>query len=63
MLFVDDKIPPAKSEDDLQCSVYNLNNATAEFSTERNTEKKKKKIMTFRLRNQSEARSALMMGY
>jgi hypothetical protein len=46
MLFVDDdEILLAKSDDNLQYSVYNLNNIAAEFSTERNTGKKKRKLL------------------
>jgi hypothetical protein len=41
MLFADYHILLAKSEDDLQYSVYNLNNTTAEFSTDTNAEKLK----------------------
>jgi hypothetical protein len=35
--YVDDQIFLAKSADELQCLVFNLNNITAEFSVKLNT--------------------------
>jgi hypothetical protein len=40
-LFADDQVLLTKSEDDLQYSVHNLNNAVEEFSTEINNGKTK----------------------
>jgi hypothetical protein len=39
MLFADDQILQAESEDNLQYSVYNLTNIAAEFSMEMNKER------------------------
>jgi hypothetical protein len=46
MLFADDQVLLAKSEDDLQYSVHNLNKIASEFSMEINEEKTR--VMTFR---------------
>jgi hypothetical protein len=46
MLFADDHVLLAKSEDDLQYSVHNLNNIASEFSMEINAEKTR--VMAFR---------------
>jgi hypothetical protein len=46
MLFADDQVLLAKSEDDLQYSVYNFNKIASEFSTEINVEKTR--VMVFR---------------
>jgi hypothetical protein len=47
MLFADDQVLLAKSEDDLQYSVDNLNKKASEFSMEINTEKSR--VMAFRV--------------
>jgi hypothetical protein len=46
MLFADDQVLLAKSEDDLQYSVHNLNNIASEVSMEINSEKTR--VMAFR---------------
>jgi hypothetical protein len=46
MLFVDDQVFLAKSEDDLQYSVCNLNKIASQFSMEMNVEKTR--VMAFR---------------
>jgi hypothetical protein len=46
MLFADDQVLLAKSEDDLQYSVHNFNNIASEFSTEINAEETR--VMAFR---------------
>jgi hypothetical protein len=46
MLFADDQVLLAKSEDDLQCSVHSLNKIASEFSMEINAEKTR--VMAFR---------------
>jgi TusA-related sulfurtransferase len=46
MLFADDQLLLAKSEDDLQYSVHNLNKIASEFSMEINAEKSR--VMAFR---------------
>jgi hypothetical protein len=46
MLFADDQVLLAKSEDDLQYSVHNLNKIASEFSMEINVQKTR--VMAFR---------------
>jgi hypothetical protein len=46
MLFADDQVLLAKSKDDLQYSVHNLNKTASEFSVEINAEKTA--VMAFR---------------
>jgi hypothetical protein len=46
MLFADDQVLLAKSEDDLQYSVHNLNKLASEFSMDINAEKTR--VMAFR---------------
>jgi hypothetical protein len=47
MLFADDQVLLAKSEDDLQYSVHNLNKVASEFSMDINTDTTR--VMAFRL--------------
>jgi hypothetical protein len=47
MLFADDQVLLAKSEDDLQYSVHNLNKVASEFSVDINTDTTR--VLAFRL--------------